>query len=430
MTSTTLIPHNLDQPTPVSDLRRDTLQANPYDGGFWLIYLANFLLVTANALTFRFADFVVHLGGTVGTAGMIVGFGTGGSIVLRLLMGRSIDRCGPRPIWLASAALFVAANVAFVPLGTLGPAIYIARLLFTVGLAGMFTCAFVYVCAGVPIARRAEVIGILGTSGFLGMLLGPVIGDVLFNHIPAGFGQFAVLFSLTAALGLAHLAIVWLVVRPARAVRPAAAQSAVRLFARYWPGALVVVALVMGVVATVPSTFLTRFAVERKLSGIGFYFAAFALMAAMVRVVGRNFPERIGRQNALLIGLVGMTVSMLCYAEVHRDWQLVVPGLLAGIGHGLLFPCAVSLGADAFPDEHRGTAMTLIMGCMDVGMLVGAPVLGLVTDRWGFVAMFSATAGALGASAVYYAAHRLLRRRRRAEQPAPEAAQPMLVQSA
>lgn len=429
VTTTTLIPHHL-QPSPVSKGPRATVRANPYGRVFWLVYLANFLLVTANALTFRFADFVVLLGGTVATAGLIVGVGTAGSIVLRLLMGRSIDRYGPRPVWLASAGLFVVANLAFVPLGSLGPAIYGARLLFTLGLSGMFTCAFVCVCADVPATRRAEVIGILGTSGFLGMLLGPALGDLLFNTLRAGPTQFAALFGITAALGVAHFGIVWRVVRPLQPQTQSSRESMIGLFVRYWPGPLVVVALMMGVMATVPSTFLTRFAVERSLSGIGFYFAAFAVTAALVRVVGRNLPERVGRPKALVAGMAGMALSMTCYGWVGHDWHLILPGLLAGVGHGLLFPCAVSLGADAFPDEHRGTAMNLIMGCSDLGMLLGAPALGWVAHTWGFGAMFLTTASLQGVCAVYYTVDRLLRRRDRRTVSARNVSQPVLARSA
>jgi len=237
------------------------------------------------------------------------------------------------------------------------------------------------------------------------------------------------MFGLMAGLGLAHLGIVWFAVRPTEPSGPVSSQSAVRLFARYWPGALVAVALVMGVVATVPSTFLTRFVVERGLSGIGPYFVAFAIVAALVRIAGRSLPQRLGRPSALVIGMAGMSLSMTCYPWVHQDWQLVIPGLLAGVGHGLLFPCVVSLGADAFPDEHRGTAMTLIMGCTDVGILLGAPTLGMVVDRWGFVPMFLATAALLGGCGVFYTAERLLRRRRLAV-PAREVPQRVLARSA
>ena len=40
-----------------------------YNRTFWLAYAANLLLVTANALTFRFAEFVKFLGGTESVTG-------------------------------------------------------------------------------------------------------------------------------------------------------------------------------------------------------------------------------------------------------------------------------------------------------------------------------------------------------------------------
>ena len=46
-----------------------------YGSEFWLVYLANFLLTAANALTFRFAEFVDFLNGTAATVGLIVGIG-------------------------------------------------------------------------------------------------------------------------------------------------------------------------------------------------------------------------------------------------------------------------------------------------------------------------------------------------------------------
>jgi hypothetical protein len=63
------------EPLHFEDTQPDTASALPrlYDTAFWLTYLANFLLVTANALLFRFAEFVEFLGGSAGTAGLVVG---------------------------------------------------------------------------------------------------------------------------------------------------------------------------------------------------------------------------------------------------------------------------------------------------------------------------------------------------------------------
>ena len=47
-----------------------------YHGAFWLAYLANVLLVCANSLTFRFAEFIAAVGGTEVLSGQIVSTGT------------------------------------------------------------------------------------------------------------------------------------------------------------------------------------------------------------------------------------------------------------------------------------------------------------------------------------------------------------------
>src|SRR3972149_665025 len=116
-----------------------------YNRGFWLAFVANLALTTANALTFRFAELVHFLGGTQQTAGTIVSIGVIGALVARLVLGQAIDRYGTRRSWLTASALFIASGLLFVATERLGWEIYVARVLFTVGLAGMFTCSMVHV---------------------------------------------------------------------------------------------------------------------------------------------------------------------------------------------------------------------------------------------------------------------------------------------
>jgi MFS family permease len=381
-----------------------------YDTAFWLTYLANFLLVTANALLFRFAEFVEFLGGTAGTAGLVVGCGMGGSIALRLYMGRCIDRYGPRWVWLSSAAMFAAACAAFVPLRALGPGVYLVRLVFNVGMAGMFACSFVFICARVPATRRAEFFGILGTSGFFGMMVGPQLGDLLFHGLGPGHEPFAAMFLVAAGLGAAYLVVVWFATRRSAHLAPEESPPLMHLLLRYWPGALVVVALAMGLAQTVPQTFLALFASHHGFSGLRSFFLVYASTAFVLRVVGRHWPQRMGRGNAILLGLSGTATSMVLYLTVGREGQLVVPALVAGAAHALLFPSAVSLGADAFPDLHRGTGITLLLGFIDLGMLVGAPVLGGVVDYGGFSAMFVTAALVIASAGTIYLLSRLWQR--------------------
>ncbi|MDF1743209.1 MAG: hypothetical protein P1V19_05905 [Gimesia sp.] len=63
-----------------------------YNRLFWLCYLANVILVTANALTFRFADLITYLGGTEELVGDIVSCGVLVALIASFYLGQGIDR--------------------------------------------------------------------------------------------------------------------------------------------------------------------------------------------------------------------------------------------------------------------------------------------------------------------------------------------------
>ena len=69
----------------------------------------------------------------------------------------------------------------------------------------------------------------------------------------------------------------------------------------------------MGVAQTVPQTFLSLFVSQQRISGIGTFFLCYATTAFVVRVLGRRWPEQIGREKAVLVGLIATAVSMLLF---------------------------------------------------------------------------------------------------------------------
>src|SRR5690606_28581974 len=139
------------------------------------------------------------------------------------------------------------------------------------------------------------------------------------------------------------------------------------LLVRYWPGPIVLVAVMMGTAFTVVSVFLTRFATFHGLRGIGTYFTAYALTAFIFRIVSRQWSYTLGRNRMALLGLVGLAVGFTLLPFVRAEWQFILPAICCGFGHALLFPVIVSLGAGAFPKEYRGTGTTLTLGFTEIG---------------------------------------------------------------
>jgi MFS family permease len=390
--------------TILPTVQADSRFGEIYNRAFWLAYSANLLLVTANALTFRFAEFVQFLHGTEVLTGQIVRAGLIGSLLVRLVLGQAIDALGVRRLWIASSLVFIAGCSLFVVIDHLGPLLFVARVLFTSGIASMFACSICHIQNRAPPHRRTEVIGSLGTSGFVGMVTGTQLGDVLFRTVSDQHTLFVMLFAMTAVLGAGYLAIVVYLTRHDGLPQPHAGPPAHRVIFRYWPQPVVLVAILRGVGFTVTTVFLTRYATEQKLGGIGTFFAGYAASAFVFRWISRTWSQSIGRHRMLLIGLAAHTAGYVLLTRVTSQWGFVLPSLCTGFGHALLFPCVVSLGAGAFPTEHRGTGTSITLASIDLGTMISAPLLGGVIERQGFDAMFYWTAGLMLAGVVIYGA--------------------------
>ncbi|HUE13234.1 MAG TPA: MFS transporter [Planctomycetaceae bacterium] len=374
-----------------------------YNRPFWLAYVANFALVTANSLMFRFAELVAYLGGSERAAGAIVGTGLFGVLVVRLFLGQGIDKYGTRTAWIVSTLLFIVGSGSFLACHEVSWGLYVARTVYSIGVAGMFTCSVVQVQNMVPPDRRTEAIGVLGTSGFLGMIAGASLGDGIFALYPLGDARFTALFGTAAGLGVFYLAVVAWLTRRHLHIRPQNAPAALRLLVHYWPGSVVLVAITLGMGLGVTTVFLTRFATELKLPGIRTFFTAYSIVALIFRVPGTRWAKTIGRHKTILLGLMGNAIGHFLLPFVTREWDFVLPAMACGFGHALLYPAIVSLGAGGFPRAYRGLGTTLILGFIELGTAVSPPILGWIIDRHGFPLMFYSASACGLAVAIYYA---------------------------
>lgn len=351
-----------------------------YDGSFWLAYAANLLLVCANSLTFRFAEFVAALGGTEEISGEIVRAGLIAAILMRFGLGRAIDLYGPRRLWLLSAIAFLGGSGAFLIVDRLSALVWLARIAYQIGLAGMFSCSIVHIQNQVPAHRRTEIIGSLGSSGFVGTIFGTQLSDLIFRFLPEGNPRFAAMFGGALTLGALHTAIVFQLTRHDRHDPPDVTPGPLRLLMRYWPGPVVLVAVAMGAGFAVTTVFLTRFATAMGLRGIGLFFLPYSITAFGCRWFLRDWGTTFGRHKMVLWGLAGLTVGQLLFLGVTTDWLFVLPGVVCGFGHSLLFPAVVSIGAGRFPVQYRGSGTTLVLGFTELGTALAAPLLGMLID--------------------------------------------------
>jgi MFS family permease len=380
-----------------------------YDMAFAMCYVANTLLMTAISLLFRYADFVTYLGGSELELGLIVGVGMSGALAMRFVLGVGIDRIGPRRVWLFSIALFVASVLAHVLITRVdGIGVYALRVLFMVSVAGAFGASVTYVSLRAHQSRMAETIGVLGSSGFIGLALGPTLGDQLLAGGERTCDRIDNMFYLAAALGLMSWMCVALATRRATHRPQRRTPSIWALIRRYHPGWLLLVSLAMGLGTQMPNIFLRPYAAELEITRIKVYFLVYAAAAFTIRLSTRRWTDRLGVRPVALLGLGCLAGSMLLFLTVRSEWGLGVPAVLAGVAHAFLFPAVVSGGGSAFPARYRGLATTLVLAMFDIGALLGQPLVGILVEgsrRMGwppYLAMFLSVSAFMGLVAVLY----------------------------
>jgi MFS family permease len=351
-----------------------------YDWTFWFCYAANCSLMMGVSLLFRYADFVHYLGGSEIDLGLIVGIGMFGALATRVFQGIGIDRLGPRRIWIMSLCLFAASVLAHLAISRVnGPGIYLVRILLTTSIAGAFGSSLTYVTLRAPHSRMAETIGVIGTSGFIGLALGPTLGDFFLAGDVITRPQIVRLFLASTSLSLIALFFVLWTDNPTRKLQRRYVPIAAVLW-RYQPGLILLVAAATGIVLGLPNTFLNAYANELGIPRIKVFFLVYAITALAVRIRFRHLVDRWGVRPGIQWGLSSAVLSVVSYLLVRNEWSLAVPAVFAGTAHALLFPAVVAGGNASFPTRYRGIATTLMLAMFDIGNLIGQPVMGGVIE--------------------------------------------------
>ena len=426
--STPLAPEPSSAAPPASAIGRPAESA--YDASFWKAFLANSLVTVAVAVLYRYADFITLLGGTELHWGWIVGIGMLGSLTMRLFVGTRIDRYGPRLVWLCALALLACVCFSHVlvtryPGASIrNPAIAALciglRIAIWCSIAGIYASSMTFIGSRVPVVRMAELLGMLGTSGFTGMMAGVWLSDLLLGAAPHSAAAVERMFMAAGVLALAAFASAsWATagyVHPVPRRRP----PLWGLIRRYHPGRVLVMGVAMGFGLGLPGTFLRTFAAELDIPRIGLFFTVYSLTAIGTRVATRRMSAQFGLRPMVLAGLTLLILSQGLFLFVHREWHLVIPSFTYGMGHAILFPAGFAEGCCKFPPRYRGLGTSLMLASYDLGLMIGAPTAGLLVHfgqalGWpGYPTLFAGVAILLTlATGVYATAEREAKPRRR-----------------
>ncbi|MDQ0921308.1 MFS transporter [Paenibacillus sp. V4I5] len=363
---------------------------------------------------------VSQLGGNDIHVGLVIGIFTISSLLTRPFAGRALDLFGRKHVLLVGLAIcaLTIAGYSYMAVVTL---ILAARFVHGIGW-GMSTTSLGTVIADIiPAERRGEGMGYYGLSNTFAMALAPLTGLWLMQTY--GFPRVLLISTLLALLSLfSSLFITYTkpmpvrkpLSRPSKDERPRlevdfiANKKAVfgnrklisyvdeksaqrpKLMDRLWertamlPSVLLLCTAICygGIV-----TFITLFGHEAGISNVGWFFLCNASMVLIVRPITGMLFDRKGPEWVLLPGALFTLAGLLLLSYAHSEASLAAAAICYGIGFGSLQPALQAWTIARAAPNRRGAANGTFFSANDLGIGLGAMVLGALANLSGSYAL-------------------------------------------
>ncbi|MCH2369491.1 MAG: MFS transporter [Pirellulales bacterium] len=389
-----------------------------YDRSFLLAFFSQVLFVPANAALVHYAEWVQFLyHGDQEKAllelGYITSFGAILGFVSRPWLGQLINRFGSRLIWIIGYLLFITGFMGNLWISEVNWGIYALRGIMFLGVGCIFTSSITYITLTTPEQRRTEAIGILGVGGFIGFLIGPMIGEIVLGGAP-GEAEFNQYFWMGSVCVLISMSLLFFMPSPPGNVKAGSLSLVqfIKTCQKYWPGSIVFINMAFGLSMTVPLHLLKKFVLDENLNEamvgelgiITVFYMVYAGWGMTIRILLKKAPDRIGRRKVLCVGLTSMVLGFCGYCTVSASsmWMILLPAFLCGTGHGLTYHCMTALSLQTFPTENRGTGTALSLMAFDFGAVVGMPIMARLVVWQGYNTMFLTVAATVAVISIIY----------------------------
>jgi MFS family permease len=352
---------------------------------FILLFLANFFYFGSfYFLIPTLPQYVNLLGGSPGQIGLVMGFFTLASVIIRPAIGKLADRRGRKLFMLIGSGFFVLFPLIYNQVPSIVP-LYLVRIAHGFAHASFVAASSAYIADLAPPNRRGEVIGVYATSNIIAMALFPAWGTAIIKS-PQDFPYLFIVSALTAAVGFLAAAGLG-EVRP-QAVPGRVSQGILAVGKRR---EVLVPSLALFSAATSYGaiiTFLPIYAPQRGITDFGLFFTVYAASTIVSRVVAGKVSDRIGRRKVITPFLAVLAVAVFLLPFLNSLWLLSLIAVLFGLSFGSFMPTLNALVVDLSPPQERGSALAFFTSFMDVGITTGAMVLGFIGGEMGFSAMF------------------------------------------
>lgn len=295
------------------------------------------------------------------------------------IVGGLSDQFGRRPVLLASLMGF-AIDYIFLAFAPTIAWLFLGRIIAGV-MGASFSTGAAYIADVSPMEKRAQNFGLIGAAFGLGFIIGPVIGGVL--------GQYGARIPFLAAAGLSLLNFLYgFFILPESLAKEK--RRKFKLNRANPIGSLVQLKkypLLIGLFGALFFIYIASHAVQGTWSYytmlkfdwdeamVGYSLGFVGIISALVQgVLIRSLIPRLGRENAVYIGIILYALGLILFAFSTQSWMMFafcIPYCLGGITG----PAIQGIMSSQVADNQQGELQGAVSSMMSATAIIGPPLM-------------------------------------------------------
>lgn len=353
------------------------------------IFSRDFILTFSAQLAFSSSLFILiptlpiylsRLGAAETEIGILIGTSSVSSVLLRPFVGTALVRIPERTFMFGGALLFALCSIAYIFLSPFWPFLVI-RVFHGFGFALFYTASTAFIAHISPEAHRGQSIGYFFLAFNFAFALAPSFGMFLLNRF-----NFTILFLVCMTFALCSLFLsTRLKKREDDILKTPSAEDSSFLSTKALPPAIL--AFFTHIIWGALTAFFPLYALEHGMSNPGLFFAAFAIMLILGRTFGGRILDLYSREKVIFPCLLTYIIATLILAFSETTPMFILSAIVWGAGNAFAFPAFVALAID-LAGSSRGPALGTFTALSDLGVGLGAVIMGIVLRATDFQTMF------------------------------------------
>ncbi|MDN4865345.1 MFS transporter [Priestia megaterium] len=258
----------------------------------------------------------------------------------------------------------------------------------------------------IPKERMGEGIGYFGMATSLGTTLGPMIALSILHSFSFKFLLFITLFLIVVSF----IFSLFIKIKQSSSFAESPIQRESLMNFVFDKQAMLPCFLVMLFYCTYSGivNFINGLGEENHLgSKVSLFFLIIAVVIVLVRPFSGKVYDQMGHKYLIYPASICSIIGLILIAFAHGLTTFFIAAVLYGIAYSVMQPSFQAWAVSRVTPDKKGTANAMSLSSMDLGMALGAPVLGGVASLTGYREMYSLSSLLIVALILMYKARHL-----------------------